>query len=69
MMPSINNNGGVGSSLGGDYQGGIDDFIPYPPIEGIEIYPDNRIKPKKNIFLYVGIGVAVLTASYFIFKN
>ena len=69
MMPPLNNNGVSGSDLGGDYQGGIDDFIPYPPIEGIEIYPDNRIKPKKNIFLYVGIGVAVLTASYFIFKN
>ena len=69
MMPPLNNNGVSGSDLGGDYQGGIDDFIPYPPINGIEINPDNSIKPKKNIFLYVGIGVAVLTASYFIFKK
>jgi hypothetical protein len=68
MMPSINNNGVVGSSLGGDFQGGIDDFIPYPPIDGVET-PNNRIKPKKNIFLYFGIGVAVLTAFYLIFKN
>jgi len=69
MMPPLNNSVVSGSDLGGDYQGGIDDFIPYPPIDGIEIYPDNRIKPKKNIFLYVGIGVAVLTASYFVLKK
>ena len=35
MMPPLNNNGVSGSDLGGDYQGGIDDFIPYPPIDGI----------------------------------
>ena len=69
MMPPLNNNGLPGSDLGGDYQGGIDDPISYPPIDGVEIYPDNTTKPKKNIFLYVGIGVAVLTASYFIFKK
>ena len=68
LPPQIDNVGG-GSDLGGDFQGGIDDFTPYPPIHGIEIYPDNRIKPKKNILLYVGIGIAVLTASYFIFKK
>jgi len=47
----------------------LDDFTPYPPIDGIETYPDNRIKPKKNKLLYIGIGVAVLTVLYFIFKK
>jgi hypothetical protein len=66
MLPLQNNNGVGGSGSGGGYQGGTDDFIPYPPIDGEEIYPDNRTKPKKNIYLYIGIGVAVLIASYFI---
>jgi len=69
MLPLQNNNGVGGTGTGGGYQGGIDDPIAYPPIDGVEIYPDNTTKPKKNIFLYVGIGVAVLTASYFIFKK